>query len=394
MHLLSILCTMGLPSIDQSLVGMLGKMESIPPFIVSLEMLAKVVGGCIALGIGSYESWMMMLGRRGIDVMKLLRIVIISFCITFSSTICSSLQSMTTSLESQSKTSALGKLEEVAFQEKVVAQLQKDYLEKLRAVQDSIAQVEKIEKLGEDASWYEEMLYSITSLGDTISNFTKRAALAAETKISEWINDIIRFVGMLIFQMVLYGLLVAQRLCMAILAGFAPLMFALSLAPPWKSAWSQWMSKYITVGLWGFVAWVVVYYVCWILLYTLELDTTAYSELIGHGQIDNSWEQIGTLGLQGVGSNCMYVMGMLVGAYVLQMAPEIASWLIPGGVSSGAGHQAGSAVMAGASMVAGGASAVAGAIGGQAGKNLQGKQWDKGPETVKIERDTPYKLRE
>jgi hypothetical protein len=38
--------------------------------------------------------------------------------------------------------------------------------------------------------------------------------------------------------------------------------------------------------------------------------------------------------LQGIGSNCMYAMGMLVGAYVIRFVPEVASWLIPGSVSS------------------------------------------------------------
>ena len=371
MDLLSILCTMGLPCVDESLVNLLEAMRSTPNFFGSTYGIARSVGCCVALGLGSYECWMMMLGRRGIDVMKLLRIIIISFCITFSGSICDSLNSMTRSLEGTSKSAAEGQLRRVAVKEEVVSNLQTKYLEKLRAVQDSIAQVEKIEKLGEDASWYEEMLYSITSLGDTISNFTKRAALAAETKISEWINDVIRFVGMTFFQMVLYGLLVAQSICLAILKTFAPLMFALSLAPPWKSAWSQWMSKYITVGLWGYVGWVVVYYVCEILIYNLSLDEQAYMHLISTtGAIDNSWSQIGALGLQGVGTNCMYVVGLLIGAYVLQMAPEIASWLIPGGVSSGIGQQAGSTVMAGASMAAGGASAVAGAIGSRAQKNL------------------------
>ena len=70
------------------------------------------------------------------------------------------------------------------------------------------------------------------------------------------------------------------------------------------------------------------------------------------------------LGLQGIGSNCMYAMGMLVGAYVIRFVPEVASWLIPGGVSSSAGSAAG-AVAAGAvgGAVSHVASAGVGAVG-------------------------------
>lgn len=76
------------------------------------------------------------------------------------------------------------------------------------------------------------------------------------------------------------------------------------------------------------------YYIDFILMYNLQEDLVAYNHLL-HGAV-NSWEQIGALGLQGIGSNCMYAMGMLVGAYIIRFVPEVASWLIPGGVSSGA----------------------------------------------------------
>ena len=74
-------------------------------------------------------------------------------------------------------------------------------------------------------------------------------------------------------------------------------------------------------------------------MYNLQEDITAYSKLL-EGEV-NSWSQIGALGLQGIGSNCMYAMGMLVGAYVIRFVPEVASWLVPGGVSSSAGSTAG-----------------------------------------------------
>ena len=63
-------------------------------------------------------------------------------------------------------------------------------------------------------------------------------------------------------------------------------------------------------------------------------------------------------------ANCMYAMGMLVGAYIIRFVPEVASWLIPGGVSSGTGSVAGSAAM-GITSAAGG---MAGSMAGSAMK--------------------------
>lgn len=122
------------------------------------------------------------------------------------------------------------------------------------------------------------------------------------------------------------------------------------------------MSKYLSLSLWGFVTYMCLYYIDFILLYNLQQDLVAYNHLL-HGSV-NSWSQIGALGLQGIGSNCMYAMGMLVGAYIIRFVPEVASWLIPGGVSSGAGSVAGSAAM-GITSTAG--SAAGGAVGAAVG---------------------------
>lgn len=378
MTLLSILCTMGLPAIDQSLDKLLVAMEAFPNVAILGDTIsfARMLGLLLALCVGSYECWMMMLGRRGMDVMKLLRIIGISMCISSSSWICSALQMPGKSLEATTKSMAMAKNKEVAALELKVAQKQGEYLERLRAVQDSISTAKQVAAIGEDANWWDKLVYNVENLGETINNYAQRAAVAAETKVSEWINDVIRFVGELIFQMSYYGILVAQRIFIAIMIVFCPIMFALSLAPPWNSAWSQWMSKFLSLTLWGFVTYMCLYYIDFILMYNLQEDLVAYNHLL-HGAV-NSWEQIGALGLQGIGSNCMYAMGMLVGAYIIRFVPEVASWLIPGGVSSGAASPSGSVAM-GAAMMGGSATIkatnvtrnVAGSIGAQAGRNLK-----------------------
>ncbi len=378
MTLLSILCTMGLPAIDQSLDKLLVAMEAFPNVAIlgNTISFARMLGLLLALCVGSYECWMMMLGRRGMDVMKLLRIIGISMCISSSSWICSALQMPGKSLEATTKSMAMAKNKEVAALELKVAQKQGEYLERLRAVQDSISTAKQVASIGEDANWWDKLVYNVENLGETINNYAQRAAVAAETKVSEWINDVIRFVGELIFQMSYYGILVAQRIFIAIMIVFCPIMFALSLAPPWNSAWSQWMSKFLSLTLWGFVTYMCLYYIDFILMYNLQEDLVAYNHLL-HGAV-NSWEQIGALGLQGIGSNCMYAMGMLVGAYIIRFVPEVSSWLIPGGVSSGAASPSGSVAM-GAAMMGGSAALkatnvtrnVAGSIGAQAGRNLK-----------------------
>lgn len=358
MNICGLFLTMGLPAIDQSLEKLLVAMETFPKSALLGDTVgyARMIGLCLALCVGSYECWMMMLGRRAMDVMKLLRIVGLSLCITYSTWICNQLAAPGRALENTTREMAKSKNREVAALELKVAQKQSDYLKRLRQVQDSIETAKQVQTIGEDAHWWDKLIYNMENLGSTINNYAQRATVAAETKVSEWINDVIRFIGELIFQMSYYGILVAQRIFMTILVTFAPIMFALSIVPPWHSAWSQWIGKYLSLSLWGFVTYMCLYYIDFILMYNLGQDMEAYGHLL-QGQV-NSWGQIGALGIQGIGSNCMYAMGMLVGAYVIRFVPEVASWLIPGGVSSSAGSAAGGVV--------------AGAVGGTVGAGLSG----------------------
>ena len=171
MTLLSILLTIGLPAIDESLDKLLVAMETFPNVAVLGDAvgLAKAVGLLLALCAGSYECWMMMLGRRGMDVMKLLRIIGISICISSSSWICSALQVPGKGLESATKAMAQSKNKEVAAFELKVAQKQGEYLERLRAVQDSISAAKQVAAIGEDASWWDKLIYNVENLGNTIN---------------------------------------------------------------------------------------------------------------------------------------------------------------------------------------------------------------------------------
>lgn len=152
------LLTMGLPAIDESLMHLLEAMEKFPksPALGSAISLSKMLGLLLALCMGSYECWTMMLGRRGMDVMKLGRIIALSLCITYSSFICESLKMPGQGLEKVAKDMADDKNKDIAALERKVANKQDWYLKRLREVQDSIETAKQVQEIGEDASWWDK----------------------------------------------------------------------------------------------------------------------------------------------------------------------------------------------------------------------------------------------
>ena len=187
LNITSQLLTMGSPSIDESLDKLLVAMETFPKSAVLGDTVgyARVIGLCLALCVGSYECWMMMLGRRAMDVMKLLRIVGLSICITYSSWICQELARPGKALEATTKQMASSKNKEVAALELKVAQKQSDYLKRLRQVQDSIETAKQVQEIGEDAHWWDKLIYNMENLGSTINNYAQRATVAAERSKQE-----------------------------------------------------------------------------------------------------------------------------------------------------------------------------------------------------------------
>lgn len=363
--------TMGLPAIDQSLDELLVAMQEFPKaeFFGTTLTMAKALGLMLALCVGGYESWMMMLGRRGMDVLKLCRIVGLSFCITFSSDICNALSAPGLALENGSRTMTKIKNAEVAAKELEVAKYQKKYLDKLKVVQDSLQRAKEIQTIGSNANVFDKVGYAMSNMGSVIEDNLKQLAVVVESKVSEWINDVIRFIGELIFQMSYYGMFLAQRCFMTILGIFCPISFALSIVPPWGSAWSQWISKYISISLWGVVIYICIYFTDFIILYSLEKDILAYTTLINNA--NNSIGQIGAFGIQGIGTTCFYTMAMLVGAFLLKFVPEVSSWLIPGGASSSIGSAMGGAATGAVAGAASGGVAAASII-GQGGAHAAG----------------------
>ena len=357
--LITMTVSFGLGMIDENLEKLLDEMKNVP---ISLSLIgtARSIALCIALGVGAYETWMMMLGRRGMDVMKILRIIIISLCITYSNSLAAALRAPGDNLKVEAQAVHHTTYAQVLAEEQRCAGLQEKYVKKIQEAVDSARSKERGSEFL-SFSGAQDVIETIETgginkvadfIGNEINSWIKQGAVAMESYIIEAVCFLIRFLGEVVFQMMYYGLLVVQQIALYLLTAFMPIAFAMSLAPPYKSAWSQFISKFLTISLWGFVIYIAMFFVDHILLFYIGLDIKGYEELTGKSH-DGSWANVASLGIQGIGQTCQYVIGMLLGAKVLSMVPDMASWLIPGGVSSSAGS-----AMSGVAM-----GAVAGAAG-------------------------------
>ena len=290
-----IFLTMGLPTLDPVMTSVLDYIHQHALFLGSWGGFAKSLGLILAMCVTSYECWMMMLGRRGIDVMKLFRIVGISLCIVSANAIADAVAAPGEQMGRVMKAQATRSHQRIDALEKHEAKLQSQYLDKLRAHNDSLDRKRRAEaKLSEDSHWWEEVAYAVKNMDNAVEQWAKEAAVIAETKTAETINMLIRYIGEIIYQVIYFGMLLGQAFMMNVLKIFCPVAFALSIVPPWASAWSQWISKYVSLSLWAPLIYMCSIYADMILKYTILQDTTAYTTLLGSASY--TWGEIGGLG--------------------------------------------------------------------------------------------------
>ncbi len=364
----------GMTTVDEKIIALLDNIDIISESMRSsfdLTGIAMAIGLSLALIAGAYECFMMMMGKQVIDTMKLLRIMGISLCIANAGVIADMATAPGRALEEGVRKTSMETNTQISALEKEMETAHNDFNQRLN---DAINKANNVEKSAEetrkalseadsstdseDGSSFNPITSATSSLWEYIKGWIEKKTIMMEQKIAEWINAIIRIVGQLLFQISYIAMLLSQRIFIEILTIFAPIAFALSLAPPFKSAWSQWLGKILSLSLWGFLIYFIMNYVLCMQMYFMQQDIEAYSKLCYQ-----SGDGVGAIGMQAIGTTCYLAIGWFIGVYILRFVPEVASWLIPGGVSSGAGASA-TMGMAAASAAGG---AVGGAVGGAAG---------------------------
>ena len=161
----SLFLTMGMPTLDPVMTSVLDYIHQHALFLGSWGGFAKALGLILAMCVTSYECWMMMLGRRGIDVMKLLRIAGIALCIVWANNIADAVAAPGEQMGRVMKAQATISHKRIDALEKHEAKLQSQYLDKLRAHNDSLDRKRRAEaKLSEDSHWWEEVAYAVKNM--------------------------------------------------------------------------------------------------------------------------------------------------------------------------------------------------------------------------------------
>lgn len=320
----------GINSIDINLVNIC---NSIHLFIQNACSDTYSIGSAVAVlcctFVWSYECFEMILGRRMADVMRILRPIILGF-------FCSS-GVWSGFLEGVSMPGKLleERTKEIAAKEDAkVADLEKKIFFKINDLTDILKEKQVEAEMAKDATKEQDKSFkqvigdAVDSMIDVVKNIGSKFADMLVTNIALALDVIIRFIGGIIWQVSYAGIIITKEVFLALLAMFGPIAFALSIADPWRDAWANWLMKYLSVSLWGFIAYLMVAAADQIQIYSLQVDL----EVLTNGSSDPN--KMISAGWGALGSTCNIVISYLIGAYLLRFVPEIASSLLPAGAAA------------------------------------------------------------
>lgn len=326
--------------IDTSMLYLIeGLGNTISELFGSFIGISTVLAGTFALIFLGIESYKMMMGETELRVNTILRPFLIGLVIMLWVPFLGVIDAPCNALTQAGK-------EIFENQIQTVNQLQRTRA----AVADSItmkivkqsAESEEAEALSTD-----EEVHRLGIRLDGIVDKIQNLGIYVVGKIRQILFSFFETIIITIWQAIVYLIMFLGMIFFkSILAIVGPLAFAFSLLPSWRDAWSTWVSKYISVSLYGFIAYIDLAVSMAIIQYGIEDDI----DVLTQANLEDEAFTLFTCFASGFHNN--FIPALIVSAISLLLIPKVAEWIVPSSGTSQAASSSKRNVAAGAKAVA------------------------------------------
>lgn len=326
--------------IDNSMLYLIeGLGNTISELFGSFIGISTVLAGTFALIFLGIESYKMMMGETELRVNTILRPFLIGLVIMLWVPFLGVIDAPCNALTQAGK-------EIFENQIQTVNQLQRTRA----AIADSItmkivkqsAESEEAEALSTD-----EEVHRLGIRLDGIVDKIQNLGIYVVGKIRQILFSFFETIIITIWQAIVYLIMFLGMIFFkSILAIVGPLAFTFSLLPSWRDAWSTWVSKYISVSLYGFIAYIDLAVSMAIIQYGIEDDI----DVLTQANLEDEAFTLFTCFQSGFHNN--FIPALIVSAISLLLIPKVAEWIVPSSGTSQAASSSKRNVAAGAKAVA------------------------------------------
>ncbi len=326
--------------IDNSMLYLIeGLGNTISELFGSFIGISTVLAGTFALIFLGIESYKMMMGETELRVNTILRPFLIGLVIMLWVPFLGVIDAPCNALTQAGK-------EIFENQVQTVNQLQRTRA----AVADSITM--KIVKQSSESEEAEALTtdQEVHRLGirlDGIVDKIQNLGIYVVGKIRQILFSFFETIIITIWQAIVYLIMFLGMIFFkSVLAITGPLAFAFSLLPAWKDTWSTWVSRYVSVSLYGFIAYIELAVSMAIIQYGIEDDI----DVLTQANLEDEAFTLFTCFQSGFHNN--FIPALIVSAIGLLLIPKVAEWIIPSSGTSQAASGMKRNVAAGAKAAA------------------------------------------
>lgn len=310
--------------IDTNLMNLIdGIASSIHPLLGSFTGIAKTIAAILALIYFGSEAYKIMLGEKQFEVMPLLRPFGILLIIMFWGSFLNGLDAPLNQIHGAGKQMYLNKMATIDNLNKTRTALQDSIMDQVTRKQEEV----KAAQANEDRGFWQKIGADMTGIWERIEGL----GLWVIAQVRQFLFNVIESVVQIIWQAMVYLMLFLRLVFKGVLGIIGPLSLALSILPMFRGTFSRWLSKYITVNLYGCITYIMLALSSAIIQYAIETDV----QVLRQANVDDT-----ALAMQTV-FNTGFVNGflpaMLMSIFALMQVPKLAEWVIESGASGAVG---------------------------------------------------------
>ena len=346
--------------------------NSVQDSVQGSALVGRAIGGLGALMYLGYMGWQMAAGDREWEITPMLKPILIGFTLVYWTGFVNLIQAPFEAI-AQPGIAIFSDIEsevnDLRVQRFKKQQQLLDAVIKLKAEED--AKQEIINNTNEDAddSWYD-----ISDGIDKLIQPIKEWSIRMDFQLQKLVAEIIEFLCLSILRVCVYLIFFIQKIWAYILIILGPIAVGMALVPGFENSLYSWVSKFININLYTFVAYTVINIGQQLIAsgYTMEIER--YDTLLTNGSITN----LDALMLYVSNSGMIYNQLFTCVAYIVTgigvlMTPTIADTIVTAGgagamtkMKSAAGKVASSAKAAVLAVKTGGVTAVKSVAAGSA----------------------------
>lgn len=325
--------------IDRELMNLLNRLtENVSELFGSFIGIATLLAGMFSLIYLGIESYKMMMGEQELRVATILRPFMIGMVIMLWVPFLSLIDAPCDALTDAAKEMFENRISEIDDAHRTRAAIQDSitmHIVENAVVADQANEISTDEEIHRMGIRLDGLIKAVSGLQTYVIG-----------KIRQLLFNVFESIIMMLWKAAVYLILFLRLMFKSVLAIVGPISFAFSMLPSWRDAWSNWVSKYITVNLYGFLAYIELALSTAIIQYNIEDDIDVLQAV----NADEDAFALFTVFQSGYHNGLLPCL--VVSALGILMVPKVAEWIIPSSGTAAAASSMKRNVTAGISTAA------------------------------------------